>query len=86
MDWREFVESQSVVEQVLRTDPADVYADMDFHTRDSYRHTVERAAIGSFTHHGLQCIASISSAAREMPTDEARCAGDENVLCHGTTI
>jgi cyclic beta-1,2-glucan synthetase len=49
MDWREFVESQSVVEQVLRTDPADVYADMDFHTRDSYRHTVERIARQSDT-------------------------------------
>jgi cyclic beta-1,2-glucan synthetase len=49
MDWREFVESQSVVEQVLRTDPADVYASMDFHTRDSYRHTVERVARQSDT-------------------------------------
>jgi len=44
MDWREFVETQSVVEQKLRCDPADVYSKMDFATRDFYRHTVERIA------------------------------------------
>ncbi len=44
MDWREFVETHSAVEQTLRTDPADVYADMDFGTRDRYRHSVERVA------------------------------------------
>jgi cyclic beta-1,2-glucan synthetase len=42
MDWREFVEALSVVEQRLRDDHA--YADMDFATRDSYRHAVERLA------------------------------------------
>ena len=44
MDWREFVETLSKVEQVLRHDPADVYPRMDFATRDSYRHAVERIA------------------------------------------
>ncbi|HEY4417514.1 MAG TPA: glucoamylase family protein [Verrucomicrobiae bacterium] len=44
MDWREFVEAQSVVEQALRTDPANIYADMDFATRDLYRHSVEHIA------------------------------------------
>jgi cellobiose phosphorylase len=44
MDWREFVETLSAVEQALRTDPAGVYADMDFTTRDSYRHIVETVA------------------------------------------
>jgi len=44
MDWQEFVEAQSVVEQTLRTDPAAVYTQMDFATRDLYRHTVERIA------------------------------------------
>ena len=44
MDWREFVESMSVVDQTLRTDPADVYSKMDFATRDRYRHVVEKIA------------------------------------------
>ena len=44
MDWREFVETLSGVEQTLRADPAGVYAQMDFGTRDQYRHAVERIA------------------------------------------
>ena len=38
MDWKEFVETLSLVEQTLRSDPADVYGEMDFSTRDRYRH------------------------------------------------
>ena len=43
-DWREFVESTSAVEGVLRDDPARIYATMDFATRDRYRHAVEHVA------------------------------------------
>src|SRR5688572_12443664 len=44
MDWRAFVESMSLVERTLRDDPAGVYANMDFATRDRYRHVVEDVA------------------------------------------
>ena len=44
MDWREFVETMSVVEQTLRKDPGGVYGKMDFSTRDRYRHVVEKMA------------------------------------------
>jgi cellobiose phosphorylase len=44
MDWQEFVETMSMVEQTLRCDPADVYSDMDFATRDQYRHVIEKLA------------------------------------------
>ena len=44
MDWREFVETMSVVDQTLREDPGGTYALMDFNTRDEYRHAVERMA------------------------------------------
>ncbi len=43
-DWKEFVESQSVVEQALRGDPPGVYAQMEFATRDRYRHGIEEIA------------------------------------------
>jgi len=46
-DWRDFVESTSIVEQTLRNDIFGVYARMDFHTRDQYRHTVEEIAANS---------------------------------------
>ena len=45
MDWREFVETMSVVERELRLDP--VYGAMDFATRDRYRHVVEKMARAS---------------------------------------
>ena len=44
MDWREFVEEHSLVEQTLHEDPAHVYGQMDFATRDRYRHAVEQFA------------------------------------------
>src|SRR5436305_3488983 len=44
IDWKEFVETLSLVEQTLRGEPADVYGDMDFATRDRYRHVVETLA------------------------------------------
>ena len=47
MDWREFVETMSAVEQKLREDPRGLYRGMDFATRDRYRHVVEQIAKGS---------------------------------------
>ncbi|MBL6751098.1 MAG: cyclic beta 1-2 glucan synthetase [Nevskia sp.] len=44
MDWREFVESMSSVEQVLLEDPGGAYRKMDFATRDRYRHVIDRLA------------------------------------------
>ena len=44
MDWQEFVETMSVVEQTLRQDPAGVYGRMEFATRDQYRHAIEKIA------------------------------------------
>ncbi len=44
MDWRTFVETMSVVDKHLRDDPSGCYANMDFFTRDRYRHAVEQIA------------------------------------------
>ena len=44
LDWRKFVESMSVVEQILREDAGGVYGRMEFATRDRYRHVVEKIA------------------------------------------
>lgn len=44
IDWREFVESLSIVEQTLLDDPVGAYGGMDFNTRDEYRHVVEAIA------------------------------------------
>ncbi|HEX5112718.1 MAG TPA: hypothetical protein VFV79_07720, partial [Saprospiraceae bacterium] len=41
-DWRVFVEENSMVEKILRKDPGGIYLQMDFQTRDHYRHQVEK--------------------------------------------
>ncbi len=43
-DWKTVFEDVSRVEQILRQDPAQVYARMDFETRDRYRKVVEHLA------------------------------------------
>jgi cyclic beta-1,2-glucan synthetase len=44
IDWTVFFERTSLVEQVLRGDPSGAYPEMDFATRDRYRHAVEGLA------------------------------------------
>jgi cyclic beta-1,2-glucan synthetase len=48
LDWTEFFETVSLVDEVLRAGPN--YAAMDFATRDAYRHAVEELAQGSGRH------------------------------------
>ena len=45
VDWREFVETMSIVEQTLREDMGGFYGKMDFATRDRYRHEIGRAHV-----------------------------------------
>jgi len=46
-DWSDFVEECSLVEKMLRLDPAGIYPDMDFETRDHYRGVIERISRGT---------------------------------------
>ncbi len=69
-DWREFVEQTSIMEKTLRKDPAGIYANMDFHTRDYYRHIVENIAKKS--DHSEQAVAElIVKVAKEAASDAA---------------
>ena len=71
-DWREFVESLSLVEQVLREDPAAVYASMDFATRDHYRHVVERLSRNSANSEEAVARAALELAKANVLADPAR--------------
>ncbi|QGU96105.1 cyclic beta 1-2 glucan synthetase [Clostridium bovifaecis] len=42
LDWKESFERLSYVEDILRQDPAGVYLNMDFESKDYYRHKIER--------------------------------------------
>src|SRR2546428_5491912 len=44
LDWTQYFENVSLIEQVLQRDPAGVYGKMDFQSRDRYRQAVEELA------------------------------------------
>ncbi|MBU0479653.1 MAG: cyclic beta 1-2 glucan synthetase [Proteobacteria bacterium] len=72
MDWREYVESLSVVEQTLREDPAGMHAAQDFDTRDRYRHVIEDLARGSaYSELGVarQAVSLAQSSVKSSDTD-----------------
>ncbi|WP_445143524.1 GH36-type glycosyl hydrolase domain-containing protein [Dyella sp. Tek66A03] len=77
MDWREFVESTSVVEHTLRLDPSGVYPKMDFATRDHYRHVVERLARQSALAEG-----EVARAALDLSQDSFSQSGQASVETH----
>ena len=47
IQWKDFFDRTSLVEEILSHDPAGVYARMDFDTRDAYRHGIEDLALAS---------------------------------------
>jgi cellobiose phosphorylase len=77
MDWKEFVETLSLVETTLRSDPADVYSGMDFSTRDRYRHSVEFLA-----RHSQLSEADVAQRAIQLAADGARQKGREDRTAH----
>lgn len=56
-DWRNFVETLSEVDRILRSDPTGIYPLMDFSTRDQYRHAIE--SISKKSEHSESEIANI---------------------------
>src|SRR6185436_18061917 len=77
MDWREFVETTSVVEHKLREDPGRVYAGMEFSSRDHYRHVVEKIAKAS----GLPEI-EVARKAIQLALESAARNGDDDRAAH----
>jgi hypothetical protein len=76
-DWKEFVESLSLVEVTLRTDPAGVYPRMDFSTRDRYRHSVEALA-----RHGRFSEVEVAQKAVRLSLIRSRLSGAEDRASH----
>ena len=77
LDWREFVESMSQIEGILRSEPADVYARMDFFTRDRYRHAVEAIA-----RHSHLSEAKVAEMAVQLASESGRLHGAQDRRAH----
>ena len=72
IDWRQYVESVSLVEQVLQRDPAGAYGRMDFLSRDRQRQAVEElAAPSGEAQVGSRCE-PLKARARPWPAERAR--------------
>lgn len=76
-DWRVFVESLSCVEKVLASDTNGVYLDMDFATRDRYRHVIDRLA-----KHSQRSEKDIATAAISLAQASAASKGDTHYTAH----
>ena len=76
-DWKEFVETVSQVEETLRADPADSYRQMDFPTRDRYRHAVETIA-----RHSQHPEMTVAQMAVQLAEEAAREKGAEDRTAH----
>lgn len=76
-DWRVFVESLSCVEKVLANDTNGVYLDMDFATRDRYRHVIDRLA-----KHSQHSEKDIATAAIALTQAGAASNGDTHCTAH----
>ncbi len=63
-DWKLFFEKTSRVEQILDEDPAGIYPDMDFETRNRYRSVIEELA-----RHSSQNEEAVAQAAIEFAND-----------------
>ena len=77
-DWSDFFESVSLVEQVLQRDPAGVYSQMDFRSRDRYRHAVEELALPTGDAQLLLALKSVERARQvhvRIPDDRAAHVG-----------
>lgn len=77
MDWKEFVETMSLVEATLRSDPANVYSKMDFPARDRYRHSVEFLA-----RHSQRSETEVAQDAIHLATVNSQQKGREDRTAH----
>src|SRR6266850_1888511 len=71
LDWKDFFETVSLIDPELAKDPAEVYSQMDFITRDRYRHVIERISKGT-----KKSEPEIARAALRMAEDARRAGAD----------
>ncbi len=74
IEWREFVETMSVVEHTLREDASGIYPTMDFSTRDRYRHIVEKIAKNSLLSEKEVAAIAVRLAKEEAESEDPRMA------------
>src|SRR5580692_6254352 len=72
-DWQEFFESVSLVDEILRSDTH--FADMDFSTRDDYRHAIEDLSRGS-SHSEIEVAKRVVRRVKQIVHDSSEVPGN----------
>ncbi|MGE0865243.1 MAG: glucoamylase family protein, partial [Vicinamibacterales bacterium] len=75
IDWRHYVETVSLVDNVLRRDPGGMYARMDFLSRDRQRQAVEELAAASGEAQVRVALKAVESARQAAEKKQSRAAG-----------
>ncbi|MDJ0921891.1 MAG: glucoamylase family protein [Henriciella sp.] len=75
ISWKDFFDRTSHVELTLSRDPAGVYLDMDFETRDQYRKAVEELSDGTDLNEVTIAERVVSKAHDQKPSTRARHVG-----------
>ena len=86
LDWSRYVEKVSLVEGILMRDPVAVYAQMDFQSRDRYRHAVEELAEPTGEAQvrvALRAVESAGQAARKGGTADRAAHVGHHLIGHG---
>ncbi len=88
INWRYFFEKTSVVESILENDPAQVYKNMDFETKDYYRHKLEEIArlIKTSEIKVAMNILDLAKASREKNEEEYKCHVGYYIIEHGSRM
>lgn len=81
LDWREFIESVNLVDPILSKDPARAYSRMDFETRNTYRHVIEKLAKRS-KYSEIEIAAEALSAAKNATSGKSVHVG-YHLISHG---
>ena len=77
-DWQEFFESVSLVDEILRNDTH--FADMDFCTRDDYRHAIEDLSSGS-SHSEIEVAKRVVRRVKQRVQDSSEIQENSTKIC-----
>ena len=88
INWRNFFEETSLVHTILKNDPAEVYSNMDFESKDYYRHKLEEIAkiTQSSEVRVAMNVLSLAQKSRENNEEEYKCHVGYYIIQHGSSL
>ena len=88
ISWRHFFEETSIVHMILKNDPAEVYNNMDFESKDYYRHKLEEISkiIRSSEVRVAMNVLELAQKSRNNNEEEYKCHVGYYLIEHGSSL